>query len=251
VGSSLQISKLTPPPNLKIIGHRGAGKLAPENTLSSFRKAKELRLNWVEFDIQPAAGFEWVVIHDSTLERTTNGVGQVLATSVEKLKSLDAGRWFHPKYTGERIPRLSETLELLAELDLHPNIEIKIPENLPIAKLTPWLESLTLCLNKHWPAQKPLPLISSFNKDVLMAFKSSAPIYPLGYNIEALQPETVDIVLKNNFFSLHCDYSTLAWNDLERLLENPFLILLYTINDSHLAKKYFDRGVAAIFSDLI
>ena len=98
------------------IGHRGAGGLEPENTLRSIRKALALGVDGVEIDVYAVEG-QLVVIHDETLERTTNGAGHVEAQSFEYLRSLDAGM-------GEKVPTLREVLDIV-DRRAFVNIELK------------------------------------------------------------------------------------------------------------------------------
>jgi glycerophosphoryl diester phosphodiesterase len=111
----------------KVVGHRGASAVAPENTLASFDRAWRDGADVVEFDLHLSADGQVVVIHDATLERTTNGTGYVSETPLSELKRLDAGSWFSPAYAGEPIPTLRELLVwakgkigLLMELKFHP-----------------------------------------------------------------------------------------------------------------------------------
>lgn len=233
------------PPNYKTIGHRGAGLLAPENTLNAFILAKKLGLNWVEFDTQACATGEWVLMHDDSLERCSNGQGLVSSTPFEILAQLRTGKEFSPHSFSDRIPLLSESLEILAQLDLHPNIEIKSSKPFTEKSLQDFLDIIEI----HWPDSKIPPLISSFDAEILFEIKKRAPKYPLGYNIEMLEADTLDIFRKGGFSSLHCDYIQLPKEVLEALLLEPFPLLLYTVNDPILAQNYFQKGVFAIFSD--
>lgn len=97
-----------------IIGHRGAPSEAPENTLSSFELAIRQGADLVELDLHLSADEQLVVIHDDTVDRTTDGTGAVGDLSFAELRVLDAGSWMHPKFCGERIPTLAEALELSA-----------------------------------------------------------------------------------------------------------------------------------------
>src|SRR5215471_16471459 len=114
-----------PWPHPRIIGHRGGGALAPENTLAGIRKAAESGIRGVEFDVMLSSDGIPVLMHDETLERTTNGRGSVSATSFAKLASLDAGAWFGPGYRNERVPSFESAGRLCAELGLWANVEIK------------------------------------------------------------------------------------------------------------------------------
>lgn len=237
-----------PTPKNKTIGHRGAGKLAPENSLSAFKLAKQLGLSWVEFDTQPCETGEWILMHDDTLDRTSNGSGSIASTSMKSLQKLTIGKDFAAENITnflEPIPSLSEALETLAALDIHPNIEIKSPFALTGKSLENFLD----IVDKHWPKSKALPLISSFDAEILLEIKDRMPILPLGYNIEQLQNDTINRVKESQFFSLHCDYEMLSAENLEELLLEPFPLLLYTVNDPKLAQAYFQKGVWAIFSD--
>lgn len=95
-----------------ILGHRGAPRLAPENTLASLSRALELGLDGIEYDLQAAASGEPVVLHDETLERTTDGHGPAEEASLAQLSSLDAGAWFGKEFAGEPVPLLEEALAL-------------------------------------------------------------------------------------------------------------------------------------------
>lgn len=112
----------------KLVGHRGACDVAPENTMVSFERAWRDGADLIEFDIQMSADGHVVVMHDATLDRTTTGTGYVYRHSLEYLKRLDAGAWFGAEFIGERIPLLHDVLSwargrigLLIELKYHPN----------------------------------------------------------------------------------------------------------------------------------
>jgi glycerophosphoryl diester phosphodiesterase len=106
------------------LGHRGASTVAPENTLASFRKALQLGADGVELDVQFSKDQQVLVIHDDFVNRTTDGEGKVSKQTLDHLKTLDAGLWFSPDFTGERLPTLAETLAF-ADGQLLLDIEIK------------------------------------------------------------------------------------------------------------------------------
>jgi len=96
---------------VSIIAHRGASAYAPENTLAAFRLADELGADWFELDCRFSSDDEVVVMHDDSVERTTDGEGHVRALTLAELKALDAGSWKGPEFAGERIPTLAEALD--------------------------------------------------------------------------------------------------------------------------------------------
>lgn len=97
-----------------IVAHRGLLQHAPENTLSNFRACLELRLGF-EFDVKQTQDGHLVCIHDDTVDRTTDGRGRVDSLTLAELRQLDAGRWFHPDFAGERVPTIDEVFALVAE----------------------------------------------------------------------------------------------------------------------------------------
>lgn len=105
-------------------GHRGYSAARPENTLAAFAAALEAGADGVELDVNLSADGRLVVVHDETLERTTDGTGPVAARTMEELRALDAGAWFDPRFAGERLSTLEEVLDLLGGKTL-VNIEIK------------------------------------------------------------------------------------------------------------------------------
>jgi glycerophosphoryl diester phosphodiesterase len=96
-----------------VIAHRGFSGTAPENTLIAFRKALELDVDMIELDVHLSKDGEVVVIHDDTLNRTTNGKGKVAEYTLKELKQLDAGSFSGPQFSGERIPTLKEVMQLM------------------------------------------------------------------------------------------------------------------------------------------
>jgi len=109
----------------QIEAHRGDSTNAPENTLAAFAKAIGLGVPWIELDVHPAKDGTLVVIHDDTVDRTTTGSGAVCDLAVDELLRLDAGAKFAPAFTGERIPRLKDVLELVAPTTTRLNVEVK------------------------------------------------------------------------------------------------------------------------------
>ncbi|GMV92248.1 MAG: glycerophosphoryl diester phosphodiesterase [Candidatus Hydrogenedentota bacterium] len=104
--------------------HRGDVKNAPENTIPAFASAVRLGAQQIEFDVQLSKDGELVIMHDGTLDRTTDGTGAVSDLTFTELRALDAGSWFDPKFAGTRIPTLRETLEVIPETVLC-NVHLK------------------------------------------------------------------------------------------------------------------------------
>jgi glycerophosphoryl diester phosphodiesterase len=118
-------------PGITVISHRGATPFAPENTVSAFRKAVEIGADLVEMDVRETRDGHMVIMHDETVNRTTNGQGRVTDLTLAEIRKLDAGSWFDKKFAGERVPTLEEALDSLGGQAL-PDIDFKAgtPEKL-------------------------------------------------------------------------------------------------------------------------
>lgn len=151
-----------------IIAHRGDSAKAPENTLAAFRLAYEHHADGIELDVMLSADQQLVVIHDDTLNRTTNGSGSVRQTTYDVLRELDAGSWFDPRYRGEPIPLLQEVFAELGGKFLI-NVELK---NYKTPK--DQLPDLVVALVRRHGLNDSV-LLSSFNGRNLPRAKALAP----------------------------------------------------------------------------
>jgi glycerophosphoryl diester phosphodiesterase len=229
----------------KIIGHRGACAYAPENTLASIRKAAALGARWVEFDVRLTADGELVLMHDEKLQRTTNGRGRVLEFTIAALEQLDAGSWFGGAFAGERVPSLKAAIALLAELGLGANIEIKT--GALEARAT--AEALARTLAAHWPRGTPAPLISSFEVPALEAMQAVAPLWPRGLLLRRLEGNWRGLAERLAAATLNLDHRPLNRAKVEEARSAGRPVLCYTVNDAARAKRLFDWGIAAVFTD--
>jgi glycerophosphoryl diester phosphodiesterase len=112
-----------------IVPHRGLLRHAPENTLANFRACLELRLGF-EFDVRLTKDGHPVCLHDSTVDRTTNGTGNVSDLTLKDVRKLDAGSWFDPKFAGEMVPTIAEIFQLIVEYRQHyilVAVDLKVP----------------------------------------------------------------------------------------------------------------------------
>lgn len=162
------------------IAHRGASAVAPANTLSAFEKAVELGADGIELDVHLSADGVPVVIHDFTVDATTDGHGRVADMTLAQLKRLDAGSYFDPTFAGERIPTLEEALTVIAINSLLLNVELKTTslrdDGLERAVIA-CIERSTI---QHGEAFANQVLLSSFNPFSLRRAKRIAPHIPVG-----------------------------------------------------------------------
>ena len=232
-------------PHPRIICHRGGGTLAPENTLAGIRKAADLGFGGVEFDVMLSADNMPVLIHDETLERTTDGRGSVAATTYAQLTGLDAGAWFGPAYRGERVPTFEQAAKACVELGLWANIEIK-PANgfeRETASVTAGLVA------KLWAGASHKPLLSSFHRICLEVARSAAPEFERGYLTDRIERGWRESAEQLGCVSVHCNSGHLVEAQAHDVKRAGYGLLCYTVNDTDLARRLFSWGVDAIFTD--
>ncbi|MCA9042175.1 MAG: sulfatase-like hydrolase/transferase [Planctomycetaceae bacterium] len=122
--NEFELSAVLKPSHPKIVAHRGLTKQAPENTLTNFQACLERGMGF-EFDVQQTKDGELVCIHDGDLDRTTNGSGKANLLTLKELRQLDAGSWFDPKFTGEKVPTIEEIFQLLSNYS-HPEVLVAV-----------------------------------------------------------------------------------------------------------------------------
>ena len=163
----------------KFFGHRGYSGKYPENTLLAFEKAIEAGVDGIEFDVQFSKDGHLVIIHDETLDRTTNGKGRVKDLSLDELKALDASASFTGKYGIVNIPTLDEVLALVKDYDIITNIELKTG----VFEYEGIEESVAECVRKYNLSDKVI--ISSFNHFSIMRMRKAAPEMKCGFLFES------------------------------------------------------------------
>jgi glycerophosphoryl diester phosphodiesterase len=232
-----------------IIAHRGASALAPENTLAAFLKAKESGLDWVEFDVMLTSTGEAIVIHDDTLDRTTNGQGRVVDSSYDYLKTLDAGSWFNPRFSKERIPLLEDVLKLLQQQQLAANLEIKsLPgyEEVTVQRIVDVLKRNFEVNN----SERPL-LISSFSSTILKIIRKRLPSALLSVLIDEWQADWQNFCEEIQAVTININHRILTPERVKVMKEKNYRVLAYTVNTSERARELLSWGVDAVFSDCL
>ena len=218
--------------------HRGGGSLAPENTLAGIRLAARMGFKAVEFDVMLSGDGTPVLIHDETLERTTNGRGHVCDTPDAVLFALDAGQ-------GERIPRFTEAAALCRQLGLLANVEIK-----PASGHEQRTAEVVSCLSAElWRGAEQPPLLSSFSLEALAVARDLAPAIPRGRLYEAPPADWQAELQRLQAYSLHCDGELLSDAVLTEARAAGIPVLCYTVNAEKQAEMLFARGVSSLFTD--
>jgi len=231
------------------IAHRGAGRLAPENTLAAFRLGTRHGYRMFECDAKLSSDGVLFLLHDATLERTSNGQGLAGALSMGALAQLDAGGWHSRAYAGEAIP----TLEALARYCLangyHLNIEIKP---------TPGHEEATgravgELLGRIWPANAVPPFLTSFKTAALEGARAAAPELPRGLLVDQLAEGGADV---QTALGLGCQAMVLnhaLWDAalVARVHGAGLRALSYTVNDDWAAERLIALNTDGIITDRV
>lgn len=227
----------------KIFAHRGSSGTHPENTIAAFEEAIRLGVDGIELDIQLTKDDELVVIHDYTLDRTTDGTGKVRDYTLEEVKAFDAGSKFSPEFTGETIPTFREVLALLQDTDLELNIEIKNPVKEDTGIEKKMIEELEEYQYIH------RSIVSSFNHDSLKRVISlnneleCAILYTKKF--ENPWEYAAEIGAK----ALHTYRPETEREQVTEAQQKGFPVRVFTINKEEDMTDFFSAKVAAIFTD--
>ncbi len=234
-----------PPLLPRVIGHRGAAADAPENTLEGLREAARQGARAVEFDAKLTADGVVVLMHDETLERTTEGRGPVAETTAAEIAQLDAGAWFGPAWAGARVPTLEAALRLSARLGLYPNIEIKPCPG----REAETARAVVEVVRRVWPRSRPAPLLSSFALESLHVARALAPELPRGLLVEGVPEDWRDRAEALGCASLHCAEEDLTPVWAAAVRQAGLLLAAYTVNRVDAARRLVGWGANALFSD--
>jgi glycerophosphoryl diester phosphodiesterase len=229
----------------RIIAHRGGGSLAPENTLAGLRVARNLGFRGVEFDVKLTGDGVPVLMHDETLERTTNGNGRVRDWLAAQLLVLDAGNWFGNEFAGETVPAFAAATATCRQAGLWANVEIKpcpgreAETGVAVARMARLL----------WAGAELPPLLSSFSVDALEAARREAPDLPRGLLVERIPQHWKQTMDRLECASLHASWRHLSPERTREVQSAGYGVLAYTVNDSETAVDLLDWGVDALVTD--
>jgi len=238
-------SKFTLP---KLIGHRGVKNLKPENTIESITTAFDLGLDCVEIDVKVSKDNIPLLLHDDTLDRTTNGSGLVCDFTFDQINQLDAGYFFYNSKTDIKVPNLISVLDLIKRKQKYLNIELKPNKN--YEKLN--VENILKAINK---ISYDKIYFSSFDLLSCITLKETAPHLQCGFlnhdftkfNIN----ETIDICKKYNFFSCGINLNLFSNFVVNQFVENEIQVTVYADNNISKVQAHnlWNNNVTSIFID--
>jgi glycerophosphoryl diester phosphodiesterase len=227
-------------PYPRIVAHRGGGSLAPENTLGAMRLGASMGFKGVEFDVMLAADGTPVVIHDETVDRTTDGHGSVPGMSYEELSKFRIGK-------EERIPKYEEVARLCMELGIWANVEIKPAKGHERATG----EAVARMSRDLWKGAPLAPLLSSFSVEALAAAQAAAPELRRGGLCDKLPEGWRGILKQLGCSAVHCNYRALNGKLAADIHEAGYAILLWTVNDPAEARRLLAIGADCLVTDAL
>ena len=237
------------------VAHRGAGKLAPENTLASFRLGAAQGYRMFECDVKLSVDGVPFLMHDATLSRTTD-VAQGLGSGASAvggdhpwsaLAQLDAGGWHSRAFAGEPLPTLANIAHYCLANGLFLNIEIKP---------TPGLERRTGEVVAHhaaqlWAGADVPPLLTSFEPEALAGARDTRPELPRGLLLDTLWTGWLETALALDCVAIVCNHALWDTSSVRQAKSAGFRTLSYTVNDEWAAQRLLDLGTDAIITDRV
>jgi glycerophosphoryl diester phosphodiesterase len=227
--------------------HRGAGRLAPENTLAAFRVGASHGQSMFEFDVKLSSDGKPFLLHDATLDRTTTGRGAAGSATFGELAQLDAGSWLGPAWAGEPLPALANVAAWLRANGYLANVEIK-----PSPGREAETGALVAIAAAHaWRDAAVPPLLSSFSPEALAAARRAVPVLPRALLLDALPDDWPERLRALGCVALDANHLTLTPTVVERAHAERFRVLTYTVNDPDRAALLRRWGVDCVITDAV
>ena len=229
------------------IAHRGAGKLAPENTLAAFRLGAQHGYRMFECDAKLSQDDVVFLLHDATLDRTTSGLGTAGENDWQTLSQLDAGAWHSPTYAGEPITTLSALASFCLANGLLLDIEIKP---------TPGLERKTgervaREAQRLWRSSSVQPLLTSFQTEALQGALAVAPELPRGFLLDSWHEHVWETVQLLKCHALICNHALWSIERVQHAKHLGLRTLSYTVNDEESVARLVSMGTDGIVTDRV
>ena len=235
-----------PWPYPRWVAHRGAGKLAPENTLAAFRLGAQHGYRMFECDAKLSADGVPFLMHDATLERTTNGHGTGGDHDWAALAQLDAGSWHSRAYAGEPLCTLDNLVRFCNASRYDLNIEIKPTPGTERATG----EAVARAAQREWRGDVP-PFLTSFQPAALEGARAAAPGLPRGLLLDTLPQDWVKLAQSLGCVAVVCNHALWDSGTVGQAKQAGLRCLSYTVNDEWAAQRLLALGTDGIITDRV
>lgn len=235
-----------PYPNL--IAHRGAGRHAPENTLAAIRLGAQYGFTMMEFDVKLSGDEVPILMHDDTVDRTSNGSGAASQLSLKDLSDMDFGAWHSAAYAGEPIATLYAVARYSLANDVHANIEIKpgAGQDARTGRL------VAVRASELWRRASLPPLLSSFSEIALDAARAAMPDLPRALLVDGAVPNDWRVRIDAlDCQGIHIDERHADPDLIADILAAGRTLAVWTVNDPARAQELLQAGCHAVFTDEI
>ena len=236
-----------PWPYPRWIAHRGAGKLAPENTLAAFRVGASHGYRAFECDVKLSADGVPFLLHDATLQRTTSGHGPAAALTWDELSRLDAGAWHGRGYAGEPVPSFAAIALYCLRNDFALDVEIK-PS--PGSELETG-RAVAAAAASLWSSATVPPLLTSFQPIALQGARETAPRLPRALLLDTLRAGWLDEAKALGCVGVVTNYAVIDAGSLAAIHGAGMRGLVYTVNDPAEARRLDALGIDGIVTDAV
>ncbi|MCI2954105.1 glycerophosphodiester phosphodiesterase [Staphylococcus caprae] len=236
-----------PNQSFQIVAHRGLPEDYPENTLIAYKHALMLHIDMLEIDVHYTKDKQLVVIHDDTIDRTSNGKGKVIDYTLDELREFDFGAYRGDKFKGERIPTLEEVLDLVDHFSKTLLLEIKKPSQYP------GIEEMIVEKLKERGMPKHKVILQSFDFDCVKKLAEMNLEFELGVLLSKKQywyklPNFKEIAKVADY--ANPNYAIVTKRFMKHAHEEMLKVLPYTVNESKAVKKLIDVEVDGVISDI-
>jgi glycerophosphoryl diester phosphodiesterase len=238
---------MSPWPYPRVCAHRGAGKLAPENTLAAFRLGHAHGYRMAEFDVKLSADGVAFLLHDDTLDRTTNAQGRADARTWRELSQLDAGSWHSAIYAGEPLPTLATAARWSVANDVAVNVEIKPTRG----RERETGAAVALDAASLWSSARVPPLLSSFSEVALEGARDAVPALPRAYLFDRADSATVSRALALGCVALDAKHTLLTADLIDAARKAALHVLAWTVNEPARVEALRSLGVDTVITDAI
>lgn len=224
-----------------VIAHRGASGYAPENTMAAFRRAVAQGVTFIETDLQLSRDARFVAIHDETLERTTNGKGNVHYFTLAELRRLDAGSWFSSEFAGEPIPTLEDILDFSKKNDVVFYLELKPGSS--------WGGEHALIGALRESGEIPRVVVISFNAAIVQKLREIEPTLMTGLLYDGQLERPIDKALEVGARQLAVRGDLVTPALLAQARSKDLQVVCWTVNHGVHMRMLVEAGVDGIMSD--
>ena len=253
------MTMLRPWPWARVLAHRGGGTLAPENTIGAIRVGIEHGYRAIEFDAMLPRDDAPILMHDPRLGRTVAGAGAITEYTAAELTRLDAGRWHSPRFVGEPVPTLEETLSFCRREGVWCNVEIKPAPGreeatgraVALAVAAAYADRVRRGGAQQGTIEPSVPLLSSFSIEALEAARAAVPDLPRGWLVDRVPSDWRARCSALGCVAVHANHRHLTAARTAEIKAGGAWLFCYTVNKAARAQELLAWGVDAFCTDRI